>query len=134
MDGIVPHLRRANKRRLLKEARKCTDRQLRIRYWTVVNLLSCLRNPTSDAGEHKSTTMAAAHGVQSVGQPLAVGKLRVERVGHQTRRFVAGQRQDSPDGSKEVHLQPTFLPSRTSWLPDIAEVPNGRDTDAPPGS
>ena len=54
MDGIVPHLRRANKRRLLKEARKCTDRQLRIRYWTVVNLLSCLRNPTSDAGEHKA--------------------------------------------------------------------------------
>ena len=54
MDGIVPYSRRANKRRLLKNARKCMGRQLRIRNLTVFHLLSRLRDPALDAGEHKA--------------------------------------------------------------------------------
>lgn len=38
MDGIVPNLRRSDKRRLEKRARRCQDDKLRIRYLIVLNV------------------------------------------------------------------------------------------------
>src|SRR5210317_2150082 len=38
MEGIIPHLRRPAKRRLQKQARKCREGALRIRYMIIVRL------------------------------------------------------------------------------------------------
>ena len=50
MEGIIPKLRRAEKRRLEKRARSCKDAKLKTRYLIVLNL----------AEEHSPTETARA--------------------------------------------------------------------------
>lgn len=47
MDGIIPHLRFADKQKLLRRLRKCRDAGLKTRYLVIVNLFK--RTPTETA-------------------------------------------------------------------------------------
>jgi transposase len=70
MDGIVPHLRRADKRRLLKKASKCKDSRLRIRYLIVVNLSNgfMVSETSRTLGVARKTVYAVAERFREAGE------------------------------------------------------------------
>jgi len=70
MEDIVPNLRRGSKRRLERQARRCKDDQLRIRYLIVLNLARG-STPTETAkslGIHRSTVYRVAARYRDYGE------------------------------------------------------------------
>lgn len=71
MDGIVPHLRRADKRKLAEKASKCKDSRLRIRYLIVFNLSNGLTvsETSRTLGIARKTVYAVAKRFREAGEP-----------------------------------------------------------------
>lgn len=103
MDGIVPKMRRPEKRRLKKRTRKIADGQMKTRYLIVINLAEG-RGATDTAsalGVSRSTVYRVARRYRACGEAGLIDrredngpkKLSVEYLGHLL-ELVAGAAQD----------------------------------------